>query len=67
MDLRTYLRLRGIKQTFIAKQLGVCRTTLYRYMKGRIKTPSDIKGLVYKLTNHEVTQVLDKIVENNSL
>jgi len=60
MDLRKYLRLRGIKVLFMAKQLGIHRITLYRYMAGKCKTPRQILLAVKHLTSGKVTQVLDK-------
>ena len=59
MKLRKYLETRGIKKEFFAKELGISRVTLYKYMVGSSSVPKAIALAALQLTKNKVDSIKD--------
>lgn len=55
MLIQDYLSNTGIKQVWLAKQLGVHPVTLSRWIHGRTKMPLDVAKRIEVLTDGQVT------------
>lgn len=49
MNLISIIKSRGLKQTWLAKQLGLKPSNLNSYLKGSKTMPLNIKRALYKL------------------
>lgn len=55
MNLRDYLKKKGLKQYFIASQLGISRAHFHRLLNGTGMPSLEIAVKIELLTNGEVT------------
>ena len=50
MDLRKRIDDKGLKHSWVAKQIGVHKTALSQYLNSFRETPEDVKNKIIELT-----------------